>query len=255
MAATNDKLYEFHVANIHSIEIALNNSALAARKAIAEQNTPAIKSFVSLNALLLGAWSENRLRKLLQEKNGVTTVDRKKILSKQSQIDQWLMLIEVSFRKHYKIPYARLDNNLPFSAKAQHAILVDIIHQDLRSIIEVRNKLAHGQWAFPLNNEGTDVEQEKCKLLIKENLPSLQYKRSLLISLSDIIHDLVVSPNTFVRNFDKNYKNIANTRGNINNRSYDNYKKQLIEKRRRGLEKRAAVRNIKLNFDTKKQLD
>ncbi len=35
MAITNEKLYRYHVTNIRSVEIALNQSALAARKAIA----------------------------------------------------------------------------------------------------------------------------------------------------------------------------------------------------------------------------
>jgi len=255
MTRTDDKLYKFHVSNIHSIEIALNHSALAARKAIAEQNNPAIKSFVSLNAFLLGAWAENRLRKLLFENNGFRAVERTKILSQQSQIDQWLKLIEISFRKHYNVPHALLnDTNLPFMASAQYIVLSDILDKDLRSVIEVRNKLAHGQWVYPLNSDGTNLEQEKYQLLNSENLPSLQYKKLLLTSLSDIIHDLVVSLPTFERDFNKNYKNITNTRNNLKNRSYEKYEQQLIEKRRRGIEKRANGSNKTSNTEAKKKV-
>lgn len=254
MAITDDKLYRFHVANIRSIEIALNHSSLAARRAIAEQNDPAIKSFVSLNAFLLGAWAENRLRKLLFENNGFSSAERTTILSQQAQIDQWLKLIELSFRKHHKVPHALLnDTSLPFTSNAQYVVLVDILDKDLRSVIEVRNKLAHGQWVYPLNNDGTDLEQGKYQLLNNENLPSLQYKKSLLTSLSDIIHDLVVSLPTFERDFNINYKRITNTRSNLTSRSYDKYAKQLIDKRKRGIKQRGKTHNKLIKTDTQKQ--
>ena len=232
MAITDKKLYRFHVTNIHSIEIALSHSAIAARGAIAEQNDPAIKSFVSLNAFLLGAWAENRLRKLLYESNGLSVAEREMVIYQPSQLDQWCKLIEVAFRKHYKIPHASLnDTNLFFTTSAQYKVLTDILNDDLRSVIEIRNKLAHGQWIYPLNNEGSDIENKKYQLLKNENLPSLQYKKSLLTSLTDIIHDLVVSLPTFERDFDKNYKKITNTRSNIKNRSYEKYVMQLVEKK------------------------
>jgi hypothetical protein len=240
MAITDEKLYKYHVSNIHSVEIALKHSALAARRAIAEQNEPAIKSFVSLNALLLGAWAENRLRKLVFENGGLNLSERTKVLSQQSQIEQWLKLIEVSFRKHYHVPRAELsDTSLTFTANAQYKVLVSILDKDLRSVIEVRNKLAHGQWVYPLNNEGTDLEQSKFQLLKQENIPSLQYKKALLKCLSDIIHDLVVSLPTFERDFNNNYKKIINIRNNLTNRSYAKYAQQLISKRVNGITLRA----------------
>lgn len=252
MAVDNKKLYKFHVKNIHSIEIALNNSALAARSAIAEQNEPAIKSFVSLNSFLLGAWAENRLRKLLYENFGLSDQERSTVIAQSSQIEKWEKLIEVAFRKHYNVPTAVLnESNLPFTAAARYKVLNEILDKDLRSVIEIRNKLAHGQWVYPLNSDENDVEQGKYQALNQENLPSLQYKKSLLTGLSDIIHDLVVSLGTFERDFDKNFKKISQTRSNLKNRSYQKYATNLIEKRRRGIEAR-KLHNNSINTETKK---
>ena len=76
MAAKPDyKLFQFHVSNLRSIEIAINNAALSTRKSIAEQNQKAIISFVRLYSFLLGAWAETRLSKLLYEQNGITPDD------------------------------------------------------------------------------------------------------------------------------------------------------------------------------------
>lgn len=253
MAITDKKLYRFHVTNIHSIEIALNHSALSARAAISEENQPATKSFVSLYALLLGAWAENRLRKLLYESNGLLAAEREVITAQSTQIDQWLKVIEVAFRRHYDVPSAPLSNqNLPFTASARYEVLKQILEQDLRNVIEIRNKLAHGQWVYPLNSEGTDIEQGKYQQLNKENLPSLQYKKSLLTSLADIVHDLVVSLPTFERDFDQNYRKITSTRNNLNNRSYEKYAAQLVAKRKRGIQRRKVRHNNAIKSDTEK---
>jgi len=254
MAITDQELYRFHVTNIHSIEIALNNAALAARTAISEENKPAIKSFVSLYALLLGAWAETRLSKLLYENNGLSVNQRNLVNHKSTQLDKWLRVIEVAFRKHYNIPTAPLnESNLPFTANARYTVLKQILENDLRNVIEIRNKLAHGQWVYPLNNKGTGIAQGKHQQLEKENLPSLQYKKALITSLADIVHDLVVSLPTFERDFDTNYKRITTTRTNLQKRSYEKYEAQLVAKRSRGLQRRKNTHNNAINSDTEKQ--
>jgi hypothetical protein len=74
--------------------MALNHSALAARAAIAKNNEPSIRSFVSLNAFLLGAWAENCLCKLLYENNGLSVAERELVTSQPTHLNQWLKIIE-----------------------------------------------------------------------------------------------------------------------------------------------------------------
>ena len=166
-------------------------------------------------------------------------IDRQLILSKSTQLEKWQIAVEEAFRKQYRIPSAELtDATLPFTAFARYSVIIDILDKDLRSAIEIRNKLAHGQWIYPLNHDGTNVEPDKFKQLKFENLPSLQYKHSLISSIAEIIHDLIVSVATFERDFDKHYKNITTTRNNLKNRKYSKYANKLIEKRTRGIQKR-----------------
>jgi hypothetical protein len=240
MAAKPDhKLYQYHVSNLRSIEIAIKNTALSARKAIAEQNLHAIKSFVRLFSFLIGAWAETRLSKLLFEKNGIAVDDRNTVLSQPTQLERWHKFVEIAFRRKYAVPAAPLsDSTLPHAAYARYTSLVNILNTDLRSIIEIRNKLAHGQWVYPLNNEENDVETEKYNNLRQENLLGLQFKKDLLSNLAFIIHDLIVSLPTFERDFDLHYKQIIATKINLQKRSYEKYSEMMIAKRQRGIEKR-----------------
>jgi hypothetical protein len=208
--SSGSKLYTFHVANLRSIDIALKNTAISSRRAISEENEKSVDSFVRLYAFLLGAWAETRLKKLLFEPTGFQSSERQVVLSQSSQLEHWQKAVEVAFRKQYKIPSATLNKDtLPYTAFARYSEILDILNNELRSVIEIRNKLAHGQWIYPLNSDGTEVETAKYRQLIKENLPSLQYKLNLISSIAYIIHDLVVSINTFERDFDMHYKQIT----------------------------------------------
>jgi len=239
--ATIEKIYEWHVENMRSIEIALKHAALSCRQSIADKNGPATRSFVSLYAFLLGASAEDRLRKLLYENPGLNDEDRSKILDIPQQLEKWFCLIEIGFRKHYNVPRAELsENSLPFSANAQFNRLNEMLDVDLRNVIEIRNKLAHGQWVYPFSSGGLSIEQSKYQALQNENIMSLQYKKTMIFSLAEIAHDLIVSPSTFVRDFDAHYRHIVSTRNNLKNRNYIDYERQLIVKRERGILKRRS---------------
>jgi len=239
---TPEKLYEFHVANLHAIEIALDKVALTLREAIAKNDFKMIASFMRLFALLLASWAECRLNKLLFEPKGFTESERSGITAKGIQIERWLAAIDTAFRKHYNIPNAVLSfATLPHSAWSRYESVVQLVNIDLRPIIELRNKLAHGQWAFPLNDDGNDVAQAQMDALRVENLLSLQFKKSLISSLSGIVNDLVVSRPAFERDFDQHYQLIVQTKRNLVKRSYTTYANKKQEIFKRGQERKNAA--------------
>jgi hypothetical protein len=98
--------------------------------------------------------------------------------------------------------------------------------------------LAHGQWIYPFNNNNSDIEQKKYKYLLDENILHLQLKQQLVKELSLLIHDLVVSVDTFERDFEYHYQKLKQVQINIIKKSYDKYKQNLIDKYNRGLVKR-----------------
>ncbi len=237
-----EKLYEFHVANLHAIEVALDKVALTLRDAIARDDAKVIPSFMRLYALLLAAWAECRLSKLLYEPKGFTDLERSVIATKGTQIERWLAAIETAFRKHYKIPSAALSvATLPHSAWSRYESIIQLVKDDLEPIIGLRNKLAHGQWAFPLNDDGNDVAQVQMDALRTENLLSLQFKKSLVSLLSSIVNDLVVSRPAFERDFDQHYQSIVHTKHNLVKRDYAVYANGMREKYKRGRQKKNAA--------------
>ena len=239
---TPEKLYEFHVANLRSIELAIDRVARSLRRIISIGDEKTTSAFTRLYALLLGAWAECRLHKLIYEPNGFSEPERSLIQTKHTQLERWQTAVETAYRKHYNIPRATLsDRTLPHSSHSRYLTIINMLEDDLRPIIELRNKLAHGQWAYPLNANGDDVAQEQMDELRHENILSLQFKKALISDLADVIHDLVISLPTFERDFDQHYKHIMETRRNLQTRSYDSWVNQMQEKYQRGRIKRAQA--------------
>jgi hypothetical protein len=236
-----EKLYEFHVANVRAVDDALKRISLAARQAIAAEKIKTLNAFIRTYVLLLAAWAECRLRKLLYEPDAFMEAHRNLILSQSTELERWSRTIELAFRNHYEVPNADLSvETLPHSVYSQYETINELVNSDLSPVILLRNKLAHGQWAFPLNESGDDVAQKQHDALRTENLLSLQLKKKLLDSLAAIIHDLVVSKPTFERDFDSHFSHIINARINLRTRSYQKYAASLREKLQRGMDRKQA---------------
>lgn len=234
-ARAPSKLYMHHVENLRELERALVQTARLAKAEIAGRDPQqSLRTLLRLYSFLLGAWAESRLRKLLHEQYGFNEAERNHILAADSQLAQWECTVDSAFRKHHGISKAELNSRvLGVSHSARRDALRSALSGELRIIIEIRNKLAHGQWVYPFNNAGTAVEAEKYALINKENLQSLQFKYSLLGHLADAVHDLVVSPATFERDFDGHFKQLEQVRVNLSVKSYAKYEAALVSNRQR----------------------
>lgn len=229
------KVYLHHVENLRELERAIGQTARLAKAEIARGDPQqSLRSLLRLYSFLLGAWAECRLCKLLYEQFGFDNEEREQILDADTQLEQWQRTVDNAFRKHHKVPHAELTSRvLGVSHAARRDALHSVLSGELRIIVEIRNKLAHGQWVYPFNNAGTAVEPDKYKSINKENLQSLQFKYALLGHLSDAIHDLVVSPTTFQRDFDEHFKHLEQVRVNLRVKSYENYEKSLVASRQK----------------------
>ena len=206
---TPDKLYRFHVANLRSVHDAPRRIARSARDAVARSESTGIETFNRLYALLLGAWAECRLSKLLFEPNGFSARNGKQFAARRATLIVGSTLVELAFRKHYGVPKVPLTPSvLSHSAWSRLVALNDSLNNDLRFIVTLRNKLAHGQWIYPLNETGDDVAQEQMASLCTENILSLEFKKKILDNLLNAVFDLAVSKPTFERDFDCHFAGV-----------------------------------------------
>lgn len=239
---TRAKLHQFHTENLRSVNAALKRVAASTRHAIASDNASDILTFTRLYVTLLGVWAECRLAKLLFQPNAYSDADCQAVRSEDAHLDRWHKVVELAFRKHYGIPKASLSSGiLQHSAHARYDTLRSLLNDELRYIITLRNKLAHGQWVYPLNRNGADIAQDQMDALRTENLFSLQCKRKIIDALLNMIADLALSLPTFERDFDSHYKCITDAQRDLSTRCFDSYASCLKAKYERGKQKRRTA--------------
>ena len=113
-----------------------------------------------------------------------------------------------------------------------------MIDSELRPIVEVRNKLAHGQWSRALNSANDDFSAPLNQQLNSENAHSIKCKHRILENMAQLIHDLVAGNHAFARDFDKHYRNLEMAKRDICARSYLSWLAHMRSKRERGKGKR-----------------
>lgn len=241
MALSPEELYQAHVLNLRSVKIGVERVERELRSAISRGDEVSSEALLKILLLLVGGWAECRLRKLLYEPNGFGEEDRRKITAERHQLGWWRKSLEVGFRKRYQIPRANLQNSLRPTARMLYIEMFNAVDSDLKPIIEIRNTLAHGQWARPLNSDSTDISSNMIRSLNNENALSARFKITILESLAATLHDLVSGNDAFERDFDSHFTKLENARRNLSNRSYQDWKDGMVRKYSAGRQKRNAL--------------
>lgn len=173
--------------------------------AIRRGSQPEVGAMAETQYLYLGIEAEARLRKIVSDPTGFDEADRIEIRSPKAQIDRWLKAVNLSFGRHYD---AWQENrlavgSLPGTVRQKHASIRDMLHVELRPVIENRNKVAHGQPLWQLKSGSDQDFKTTSAPLVYGDYWDLKYRRAMLSAIGDIVLTLVVSLPTFERDFQK----------------------------------------------------
>jgi hypothetical protein len=92
----------------------------------------------------------------LYEPNTFSIGERNRIISASTLEEKWKTALNISICKTYRIKYSNDMNliiaRLPASKNLIFNVLTDLIEKDLVPSIELRNRIAHGQWKQAFTN-------------------------------------------------------------------------------------------------------
>ena len=231
MPLNNAALYACHVDNLRAVTTGVEHVGRQLRAALGSSQETTARTLLRIQMLLIGAWSEGRLHKLLYEDGGFSDQERSSVFAKRQKIEQWEEVVHLGFKRRYGVgDLAQLRQE----AATRLQVLEALIDRDLRPIIEIRNRLAHGQWEKAFNSAGRDLSQAHMRALADENALSAQFKQKMIDGLADLGHDLVSTKFAFERDFDEHYRRITALRDQLRNKSYARYLAGLIDKATRG---------------------
>ncbi len=236
--------FAWHTKNLRAINTSMDRLSLSIRRAIRKEDKKTVSALTPYYALSLGMWSEVRLLKLLHERRGFTLEEIKEILSR-NLIEMWKFVVEMSFRKHYKKDELTI-KTLKHTKYQQYQTIKESLDQELIPVIELRNRLAHGQLTYTLCSDRTGINTQLMANLNRENIVTLQLKRRLLDHIARIIHSIAVFHPNFDKDFDKNYDIVINATEQIQECDFEAYSRYLRSRYFRGREwrKNNAVFNL-----------
>lgn len=198
------ELEKIHIANRQQLEKAITQINIVLNNAIKLNNT--IKEYTATRLLvfLWMSWAETSLNALICKQPHVTEEIRTKVLNARKEIDRWHILIDEIFKKHYlsKRQTSITRHNIGHSGYGRYQTIKAIVEKEINVFIEIRNRLAHGQWKIALNTESTDKSQDITTKIWTLSKKEILYLKSTLLNLNKILNDLICSKVTFERDFD-----------------------------------------------------
>lgn len=159
MTSVRTKQQQFHS------DFSKNTTALeAARKKVNSQINDALrrdddlslKIYTNLYLLIYSAWTDSSLVKLVHTPFGFTEDEKKLIFKDKNVLNKWKKCINTAFAK-----LREKGSEIPNKKKKIHKLLDDY----LKSQANIRNKIAHGQWEYPLHENNITHDSEVLVLM------------------------------------------------------------------------------------------
>jgi len=175
--------------NVRTLESAIEQIQRDLRLSISRQQETNIYSYTKLLSYLIVCWSEARIMKLIYEPevtytNKVGTFTKRKsftqseienIYSSSTLKDKWLKAVQIAISKHHNVPInSNFPSSLPFTSRSRYLEIEDLISNKLLNSIELRNRIAHGQWKQAFTNDLRSFSQSHTTALRTENIVTLQ---------------------------------------------------------------------------------
>lgn len=234
-------MYHKHCENLRYLRKGIDVIKLNLNQSISQEDEIKINIYNKILSSTITSWAEVRILKLVNEQSGFTDEEKKFIEVTHLSLQQkWENALKISICKAYGINYLTsndklisdniVEANLSNDIKVKFNELKNIINNDLVPSINIRNKIAHGQWKHPIANDFKSVNIELENEFCNENIIRFSYRINVFEKLSQIIHDLCVSKPTFERDFDRLFANIKSERGRDHIETYARHCRQKIEK-------------------------
>ncbi len=182
------------------------------RKETKLSEVPLDNVFSKLVLVLWMSLSEIEFNILLTENEELTKSFLEKIdLSKKTELDKWITLIDYFFKEQYFGNQNRELTQVDLGDTTFHRYetIKNIVAEDLRPFIELRNRIAHGQWAVAFTSEGIKKNQELTTHIWKLSKKDIMLLKSFVRNLPPLLKLLITSKKTFERDYDK-YTNKIN---------------------------------------------
>lgn len=146
------------------------------------------------------------------------TIDRS--FHRKSETEKWVILIETAFRESYGInPKKELSvTTLGDTAFHRYEKIVTTVKTDIEPYIQLRNRIAHGQWSVAFNEVGQGKNTELTQMAWTLSKRDLMLLKIFIKNLPKLVNDIALSKKAFEQDYDKYMGRINLVKIDIDNR-------------------------------------
>lgn len=231
---TRFEIAQAHAKNRKQILKAITQTNQALNWAVKENKPDLEYANIRILMVLFSAYLESSLGFILNFYGAqITTAAQRKVLSEPSEIKKWKLLFEYLFRKRYMggKRWAINIKNVGFTAHRRYEYIEELIDSSLTPIIEVRNKLAHGQWAIAFTSEGANKNQPMTTKIWSLSKKDTLLTKTITKKFVHTMEALAASRDHFEKTFDKNVKDLETNKAQYEER-YEWLLSEIRRKRR-----------------------
>jgi hypothetical protein len=208
-------IYEAHQANADALSKAFGAASRSCKEALRradpgrQSGELELARLLTCNvALVLGAKLEEILLAAIHNPHGFTPSTRSIVLGASDQKSRWKETVRCAFAQRRGIAPAKVPGLLTFTERARYNELQRIIEVHIFPLIELRNSLAHGQWARAFTSDGLAISAERTGAIHRLTLWELMLTDNLSFHLFGLLFDALVTHQAFERDFDQRWDNL-----------------------------------------------
>lgn len=208
------ELLKVHSANRRQVRKAITQLDRALNDALMRENSELARVHVRCLFILWVSWLESHMNVLLHSANKIRYDERRAIVGAGTEAQRWASMIDILFRKHYLNGKQGALSKVAIGATPyyRYTDLSSILTDDIEPFIEIRNRLAHGQWHAALNNEGTAKNPDITRKLWTLTKQDIFVAKAIIQNFAWIITDCACSRSRFEGRYDQLVNRIDNSR-------------------------------------------
>ena len=202
---TRFEIAKAHAKNRRKIIQAITQLNRSLNQAIKENKNELQDANVRTIVMLYASYLEASLGYIVHFYGAqISVVNKDNILSQSSHIDKWNYLIDTLFRKRYLDGKRKAFNliNLGHTNFHRYEYIKSLLNTEIKTTIEIRNKLAHGQWAIAFTSDGDEKSQEITTKIWTLTKKDVLATKNIVINFIRIMEKLSASGQGFKETFD-----------------------------------------------------
>jgi hypothetical protein len=187
----------------------------------------------STQMMLVAIKAESRLQKMMHTPGWLDAGQLEYVSKATSRHNAWQRLIETGFRSRYEKRTRKrsLEELLDHDPAARYVTMRGILDNDLKLVFEMRNKLAHGQWAYTFGADGK-VSTDLMQRLKTVNTLALRFQDSIAEDLANATGDLLAPGAAFEKSFNDHFRKIQHSHDELASLDFGAHVAKLLARRR-----------------------